>query len=75
MTNIPLFLILQNTVPPDRIGRVTSLNEAVSTLSITTAPFIGAVLVSVGSFATPFLVGGVVILLLALTAFLNRNAA
>lgn len=75
MTFIPLNLILQNNVPPDRIGRVTSLNEAVITLSISTAPFVGAVLVSAGSFATPFIVGGAVTLALAVTAFANRDAA
>ena len=75
MAFVPLNLILQTKVPPDRIGRVTSLNEAVITLSISTAPLIGAALVSVGSYATPFIVGGIVTLGLALTACLNRNAA
>ncbi len=75
MTYIPLALVLQNTVPADRIGRVTSLNEAVTTCAMSTAPFAGAVLVTLGGYALPFLVGGGVTIGLGILALARRTAA
>lgn len=62
---MPLYLAVQNATPPETMGRVAAIQEAVVTVSIMLAPFIGALIVSLGSYGTPMLVGGVIVLAMA----------
>ncbi|MHA3916694.1 MFS transporter [Halovulum sp. GXIMD14793] len=65
MAVIPVRIILQNTVSPDRMGSVTALSEAANTLALLTAPFMGALLVFLFSVGAPFTVGGSILLVAA----------
>lgn len=65
MAVIPVRIILQNTVSPDRMGSVTALSEAAITLALLTAPFVGALLVGLFSVGAPFTVGGSILLVAA----------
>ncbi|WP_299409874.1 MFS transporter [uncultured Roseobacter sp.] len=66
MAVVPIRVILQNTVPPDRMGSVTALSEAANTIALLTAPFAGAILVSLSSVGVPFAVGGSILLIAAI---------
>lgn len=65
MAVIPVRIILQNSVSPDRMGSVTALSEAANMLALLTAPFVGALLVSLFSVGAPFTVGGFILLIAA----------
>ncbi len=62
MAVIPVRIILQNSVSPDRMGSVTALSEAANTLALLTTPFVGALLVGLFSVGAPFTVGGLILL-------------
>ncbi|MCV3273866.1 MFS transporter [Roseobacter sinensis] len=66
MTMVPIRIVLQNTVPPDRMGSVTALSEAANTMALLTAPFAGAVLVTLFSVRAPFTVGGCILVIAGL---------
>ena len=66
---IPMRTIFQLETPPEKIGRVTALNEAMNVLAIMGAPFIGAVLATTYGLGVPFLIGGGLSIFIALIAF------
>ncbi|MEO0931262.1 MAG: hypothetical protein AAFY14_11535, partial [Pseudomonadota bacterium] len=68
----PFRTIIQNNVSSARIGRVTALSEAVNTVALLTAPFIGAAIASAFSIGASFICGGVVMLLVAIRAMQLR---
>ncbi|MEJ6395327.1 MFS transporter [Gymnodinialimonas sp. 2305UL16-5] len=68
MAVVPVRVILQDTVPETRMGSVTALSEAANTIALLSAPFAGALLVSLISVGAPFVVGGGVLLLVTLMA-------
>lgn len=72
MTVVPFRTIIQNNVSSARIGRVTALSEAVNTVALLTAPFIGAAIASAFSIGASFICGGVVMLLVAIRAMQLR---
>lgn len=72
---VPFRTVLQNTVAPDRMGRVTALSEAINTIALVTAPFIGAAIASVFSIGAAFVCGGIVLLMVAWRAWLLRDQA
>lgn len=67
---VPMRTVLQMETPPDKMGRVTAVNEAMTVLAMMAAPFIGAVLASQFGLGVPFIVGGALSLLLGLVALL-----
>ncbi|WP_172670656.1 MFS transporter [Labrenzia sp. DG1229] len=68
MAVVPVRVVLQNTVPEDKMGSVTALSEAANTVALLSAPFIGAMLADAFSVGAPFLVGGIVMLAVAVGA-------
>lgn len=62
MTVVPYRTLIQDNVEATQIGRVTALSEAINTVALLTAPFIGAALASALSFGAAFVVGGIVML-------------
>ncbi|WP_210253520.1 MFS transporter [Lentilitoribacter sp. Alg239-R112] len=68
MSVVPVRIVLQNTVPEERMGSVTALSEAANTTALLSAPFLGAVLVDTFSVGVPFIVGGIVIFIVAIIA-------
>ncbi|MEL6838555.1 MAG: MFS transporter [Pseudomonadota bacterium] len=72
MTVVPFRTIIQNNVSSARIGRVTALSEAVNTIALLTAPFVGAAIASAFSIGASFICGGVVMLLVAIRAMQLR---
>ncbi len=73
MKVVPFRTIMQNSVPPNRIGRVTALSEAANTIALLFAPFIGAAIAAATSIGTAFVCGGAVMLLVAIKALTMRN--
>jgi predicted MFS family arabinose efflux permease len=73
MAVVPFRTIIQNSVSADRIGRVTALSEAINTIALLTAPFIGAALASFFSIGAAFICGGGVMLVVALRAWFLRH--
>ena len=67
---VPMRTVLQMETPPDKMGRVTAVNEAMTVLAMMGAPFIGALLASQFGLGVPFVVGGGLSLLLGLIALL-----
>lgn len=68
MAVVPVRVVLQNTVPEDKMGAITALSEAANTVALLSAPFIGAMLVDAFSVGAPFVVGGIVMLAVAVRA-------
>jgi len=68
MSVVPLRTGLQNACAPGEMGRVTALNEALSTLTLLSAPFIGAGLATVFGIGAAFLGGAVVLAIVAALA-------
>lgn len=65
MVIIPVRTIIQQETTPTQIARVTAIGEATNTTALLTAPFIGAAIASVFSVGVAFVVGGVIMLGLA----------
>ncbi len=65
MSVVPVRVMLQNTVPEERMGSVTALSEAENTTALVSAPFFGAMLVDTFSVGAPFVVGGMVMFVVA----------
>ena len=65
MSVVPVRVMLQNTVPEERMGSVTALSEAENTTALLSAPFFGAMLVDTFSVGAPFVVGGMVMFVVA----------
>lgn len=73
MAVVPFRTILQNAVSPGRMGRVTALSEAINTIALLTAPFIGAAIASIFSIGASFVCGGCLLFAVALRAWMLRN--
>lgn len=73
MTVVPYRTVIQNNVSSARIGRVTALSEALNTIALLTAPFIGAAIASAFSIGAAFICGGAVMLLVSLRAIQLRK--
>lgn len=73
MSVVPFRTILQNAVAPERIGRVTALSEAINTIALLSAPFIGAAIASAFSIGAAFICGGCVMGLVALRGWMLRD--
>jgi len=67
---VPMRTVLQLETPPDKMGRVTAVNEAVTVIAMMGAPFIGAILATNYGLGLPFLLGGGLSLVLGLSAVL-----
>ncbi|WP_227284278.1 MFS transporter [Boseongicola sp. H5] len=70
---VPFRTVLQNTVAPGRMGRVTALSEALNTIALLTAPFIGAAIASLTAVGMAFICGGVILTAIAVKAMRMRN--
>ncbi len=57
-TFVPLRMVLQLETPPEKMGRVTAVNEMTTIVAMMSAPFIGATLATVYELAVPFILGG-----------------
>lgn len=68
MAVVPARVVLQNTVPEEKMGSVTAFGEAANTAALLSAPFVGAMLAEIFSVGAPFVVGGIVMLGVALGA-------
>ncbi len=53
MAVVPVRVVLQNTVPEDKMGSVTALSEAANTVALLSAPFIGAMLADLSPLELP----------------------
>lgn len=73
MVIIPVRTIIQQETDPTQIARVTAIGEATNTTAMLTAPFIGAVIASVFSVGVSFVVGGVIMGILAVWTRKGRN--
>lgn len=65
---VPARVILQTAVPPERIGRVSALSETAASLAILVAPFPGAALATAFGAGAAFVVGGALMLAVAIWA-------
>jgi len=65
---VPFRTLIQTHTAPDRIGRVTALSEAINTIALLTAPFLGAAIAAATSFGMAFICGGALMLVVALRA-------
>lgn len=72
MSVVPVRVVLQNTVPDERMGSVTALSEAANTTALLSAPFFGAMLVDTFSVGAPFVVGGIVMFAVAAIALRSK---
>lgn len=73
MSVVPFRTILPNEVAPERIGRVTALSEALNTIALLTAPFIGAAIAAMFSVGAAFICGGGVLLMVSFQAWRLRH--
>lgn len=73
LTVVPYRTVIQNHVAPGQIGRVSALSEAINTVALLTAPFIGAAIASILSFGAAFVAGGIVMLFVARRAYQLRR--
>ncbi len=73
MTVVPYRTVIQSNVSSARIGRVTALSEALNTIALLTAPFVGAAIASAFSIGAAFICGGGVMLLVTLRAVQLRK--
>ncbi|MGJ8527152.1 MFS transporter [Maritalea sp.] len=70
---VPLRTVLQLETLPDKMGRVTAVNEAMNVIAMLGAPFVGALMASQFGLSIPFMVGGGLSLTLGVVAlFLIR---
>ncbi len=67
---VPYRTLIQRETPPEAIGRVTTVSEAMSALATATAPPLGALLAGWSGVAAPYLLGGYVSAMLALALFI-----
>ena len=63
---VPMRTVLQLETPPDKMGRVTAVSEAVTVTAMMGAPFIGAMLATNYGLGVPFVIGGGLSLVLGL---------
>lgn len=73
MAVIPFRTIIQNHTSDESIGQITALSEAVNTLALLSAPFVGAWIASLFTVGAAFIAGGAVMLFVAVWAFAIRN--
>lgn len=73
MSIVPFRTVIQDTVSPQHIGRVTALSEAANTMALLIAPFIGALIASVFSIGAAFVCGGVSLLVIGVWAWSWRQ--
>lgn len=73
LTVVPYRTVIQNNVAGGQIGRITALSEAINTVALLTAPFIGAALASFVSIGAAFIAGGLVMLLVARRGYKLRK--
>lgn len=71
---VPYRTIVQAEAPPDRIARVFAAGEAVTMAVMLSAPFIGSVIATAYGTGMAFLAGGVLLLVLAMVAFIMQRA-
>ena len=75
LTVVPYRTVLQDEAPPDGMGRVAALGEAVSTTALLAAPFAGGALAAALGVGAAFAAGGAVLLLLAVMAWIGGGRA
>ena len=73
MSVVPVRTVIQNETSPDRIARVTALNEAANTAALLTAPFLGALIASIFSIGVAFIAGGVLLIVIAGVALMLQR--
>jgi predicted MFS family arabinose efflux permease len=71
---VPYRVVVQSTVPPDRIASVYAAGEAVSVVAMMAAPFIGSTFATTWGTGAAFAAGGVALLLLFGWAFLRPRS-
>lgn len=72
---VPIRTVIQTETPPSHMARVAALSEAVNTLAILTAPFIGAAIAEASGVGFAFVAGGSLALATALIALrLDRRS-
>jgi MFS family permease len=75
MTVVPYRTVIQNNVSDARIGRVTALSEAINTVALLTAPFIGAAIASFLTYGAAFIAGGYVMIFVTIRGYQLRDLA
>ncbi|SMH40992.1 MFS transporter [Maritimibacter sp. HL-12] len=65
---VPIRTVIQNETPPSHMARMAALGEAINTLAILSAPFIGAAIAGATTLGHAFVAGGAVALLGAVLA-------
>lgn len=69
-TFVPLRTVLQLETPPDKMGRVTAVNEMTSIVAMLGAPFIGATLAAIYELGVPFIAGGALAFVIGIIALI-----
>ncbi len=72
---VPYRTAIQSRTQPDRVARVVAAGEAVTTVVMLTAPFIGSLVATVWGTPFAFMAGGVGLAVLGLTTLLAQLAS
>jgi predicted MFS family arabinose efflux permease len=67
-TLVPIRTVIQNETPPSHMARMAALSEAINTLAILSAPFIGAAIAGATALGYAFVAGGAIALASAVLA-------
>lgn len=68
MVVVPVRTIIQQETAPTHIARVTALSEAANTIALLIAPFVGASIAAAFSVGAAFILGGAIMVMLAIWA-------
>ena len=71
---VPIRTVIQNETPPSHMARMAALGEAINTLAILSAPFIGAAIAGAMTLGHAFVAGGLVALIGAALAMRAARA-
>lgn len=61
-TVVPIRIVIQDEIPPERMARVAALSEAANTAAMLIVPFVGAAIAGALSLGYAFVAGGVLAL-------------
>ncbi|MTI01102.1 MFS transporter [Roseibium sp. RKSG952] len=73
MATVPIRTVMQNQTDPNKMARVSSLSEAVNTVALLTAPFIGAFIAQATTIGVSFVIGGAISIALGFYALSIRE--
>lgn len=73
--HIPYVTLLQLNSPEDKIGSIMTLGQGISMVAMLSAPLFGGILAHNYSVAVPFIIGGVILIVISIVGtFVNLSA-